>query len=61
MNNPDRKEVINIETAQQTPYGVRILMALQGKPIYPGTKSQNKGPRKAKRLRAKAARKVNRG
>ena len=48
-------------SAQQGPYGFRILLALQAKPIYQGTKSQNKAKKRAVRLRGKAARKVNRG
>lgn len=47
-------------SAQQGPYGFRILLALQSKPIYQGTKSQNKVTKKAKRLRGKTARKINR-
>jgi len=50
-------------TAQQGPYGFRILLALQAKPIYQGTKSalKDKAKKRALRLRGKAARKVNRG
>lgn len=48
-------------SAQQGPYGFRILLALQAKPIYQGTKSQFKAKKRAVRLRGKAARKVNRG
>ena len=47
-------------SAQQGPYGFRILLALQAKPIYQGTKSQFKAKKRAVRLRSKAARKVNR-
>lgn len=47
-------------SAQQGPYGFRILLALQAKPIYQGTKSQFKAKKRAVRLRGKAARKVNR-
>lgn len=48
-------------SAQQGPYGFRILLALQAKHIYQGTKSLFKDKKRAVRLRGKAARKVNRG
>jgi hypothetical protein len=49
-------------SAQQGTYGFRILLALQAKPIYQGTKSalKLKVKKRAIRLRGKAARKVNR-
>ena len=68
MNVTETEGVVRMTTettaepsAQQGPYGFRILLALQAKPIYQGTKSLFKAKKRAVRLRGKAARKVNRG
>ena len=49
------------DDARNSPYGVKLLLGLQSKLIYQGTKSEGAAERRAKRKRAKAARKVNRG
>ena len=50
------------ETAQNSPYGIRLLLALQSKLIYQGTVDPKVVERRrAAGRRAKAARKVNRG
>ena len=47
--------------ARNSPYGVHLLLGLQSKLIYQGAKTEGVADRRAKRLRAKAARRLNRG
>ena len=49
------------DDARNSPYGVHLLLGLQSKLIYQSTKTEGVADRRAKHLRAKAARKRNRG
>ena len=46
------------DDARNSPYGVNLLLGLQSKLIYQGTKGEGVAERRAKRKRAKAAREL---